>query len=171
MWQLVTSIITTTERRWCSTIIKQWKIINEILGHKKNKHKIVSTITDVNNRIVSENTEICNIFNNYFTNVGPSMDAKIPNTQLKKFSTTNVMKSFCYDPISPEEVLLQLQQLSTSKASGPENIPNKFYKLLAPIISPFLSEIFNACYEKGDFPFILKHAKVIPIHKSGRNKI
>ena len=150
---------------------KQWKIINEILGHKKNKHKIVSTITDVNNRIVSENTEICNIFNNYFTNVGPSMDAKIPNTQVKKFSTTNVMKSFCYDPISPEEVLLQLQQLGTSKASGPENIPNKFYKLLAPIISPFLSEIFNGCYKKGDFPFILKHAKVIPIHKSGHKDI
>ena len=81
------------------------------------------------------------------------------------------MKSFCYDPISPEGVLLQLQQLDTSKASGPENIPNKFYKILAPIISPFLSEIFNGCYEKGDFPFILKHAKVIPIHKSGRNDI
>ena len=81
------------------------------------------------------------------------------------------MKSFCYDPISPEEVLLQLQQLDTSKASGHENIPNKFYKLLAPTISPFLSEIFNGCYEKGDFPFILKHAKVISIHKSGRKDI
>ena len=84
-------------------------------------------------------------------------DAKIPNTQLKKFSTTNIIKSFCY-LISPEEVLLQLQQLDTSKASGPENIPNKFYELLAPMILPFLSEIFNGCYEKRDFPFISKHA-------------
>ena len=99
------------------------------------------------------------------------MDAKIPNTQLKKFRTTNMMKSFCYDPISPEEVLLQLQNLTNQKASGPENIPNKFYKLLAPIISPFLSEIFNGCYEKRYFPFILKHAKVIPIHKSGRKDL
>ena len=62
---------------------------------------------------------------------------------------------------------MQLQQLDSSKASGPENIPNKFYKLLAPMILPFLSEIFNGCYKKGDFPFILKHAKATPIHKSG----
>ena len=96
------------------------------------------------------------------------MDAKIPNTQLKKFNATNIKKSFCYDPIFPEEVLLQL---ATSKASGPENISNKFYKLLAPIISPFLSEIFNGCFEKGDFAFVLKHAKVIPIHKSDRKDI
>ena len=81
------------------------------------------------------------------------------------------MKSFCCDPISSEEVLLELRQLDTSKASGPENIPNKFYKLLAPTISPFLREIFNGCYEKEDFSFILKHAKVIPIHKSGRKDI
>ena len=99
------------------------------------------------------------------------MDAKIPNTQSKQFNTTNTMKSFCYDPLSPEEVLLQLQQLDSSKANGPENIPNKFYELLAPIISPFLSEIFNGSYEKGDFSFILKHAKVNPIHKSGRKDI
>ena len=59
----------------------------------------------------------------------------------KKFNTTNIINSFCYDLISPEEVLLQLQQLDTSKASGLKNLPNKFYKLLAPIISPFLSEI------------------------------
>ena len=116
---------------------KRWKIINEIPGHKKIKHKVIYTITNVNNRLVSENMEICNKFNNYFTDVGPSTDAKIPNTQLKKFNTTDITKSFCYDPINPEEVLLQLQQLDTSKASVPENIPNKFYKLLAPIISPF----------------------------------
>ena len=66
---------------------------------------------------------------------------------------------------------MQLQQLDMSKASRPKNIANKFYKLLAPVISPFLSEILNGCYEKGDFPFLLKHAKVIPIHKSGHNDI
>ena len=98
------------------------------------------------------------------------MNAKI-NTQLKKFNTTNIMKSFCCDPISPKKVLLQYQQLDSSKASGPENIPNKIYKLLTPIISPFLSEIFNGCYEKRDFSFILKHAKVISMHKSGRKDI
>ena len=72
------------------------------------------------------------------------MDARIPKTQLKKFNTISTIKSFCYDPICPEVVLLQLQQLDSLKVSGPVNIPNKFYKLLAHIISPFLSEIFSS---------------------------
>ena len=79
------------------------KLLMKYLSTKK--HKVMSTVTDVNNRLVSENMEICNIFNNYFTNVGLSMDARIPKTQLKKFNTINKLKSFCYDPICPEVVL------------------------------------------------------------------
>ena len=52
-------------------------------------------------------------------------------------------------------------------ASGPENVPNKLYKIIAPILSPHLSKIFNQCYEVGIFPSILKSAKVIPVYKSG----
>ena len=73
------------------------------------------------------------------------MDAKLPNTQLKKVHSINIMKLLCYDPISPEKVLLQLQQRDSSKAIGPENIPNRFHKLLALIILSFLSEIFDCC--------------------------
>ena len=71
----------------------------------KNRYKVISPITDANNILVSKNMEICKIFNNYLSNLGPSMDAKIPNSQLKKFNTTSIMKSLCYDPINPKEVL------------------------------------------------------------------
>ena len=62
---------------------------------------------------------------------------------------------------------MQFRQINAFKVSGPENVPNKFYKLLAPIISPYLSNLFNACYESGYFAAILKCAKIIPLHKSG----
>ena len=64
-------------------------------------------------------------------------------------------------------MLIQFRQIYAFKASGPENVPDKFYKLLAPIISPYLSSIFTACYESGCFPAVLKCAKIIPLHKSG----
>ena len=47
------------------------------------------------------------------------------------------------------------------------SLNTKFYKLLGPIISSYLSNIFNACYESGTFPAVLKCAKIIPLHKSG----
>ena len=60
-----------------------------------------------------------------------------------------------------------MSQLSSSKACGFENVPNNLYKLITPIISPFLADIFNKSYDLGTFPSILKYAKVIPLHKTG----
>ena len=62
---------------------------------------------------------------------------------------------------------MQFRQINAFKASGPENVPNKFCKLLALIISLYLSNLFNACYESGYFPAVLKCAKIISLHKSG----
>ena len=40
-------------------------------------------------------------------------------------------------------------------------------KLASPVISTFLSNIFNNCIETGVFPECLKIAEVIPVYKSG----
>ena len=101
------------------------------------------------------------------------MDAKIAKASTK-FKTPSVTKSSFYETIAPEEVLTQISQLNIAKASGPENIqyiPNKFYRLIGPIITPYLSNIFNNCYNNETYPSVLKHAKVTPIHKGGRKDI
>ena len=43
--------------------------------------------------------------------------------------------------------------------------------MIGPIIAPYLSNIFNNCYNNETYPSVLKHAKVTPIHKSGRKDI
>ena len=95
------------------------------------------------------------------------MDAKISNTDMK-FHIPSMLMFFRFNPSTLEEVQMYINQLSTSKSSGPENIPLKLYKLIAPIIYTYLSEIFNKCYEKKVFPSILKCAKVIPTYKAGK---
>ena len=50
------------------------------------------------------------------------------------------------------------------KAAGPENVPIKFLKILAPIISTYLQDVFNKCYETGIFSNSLKNPKIVPIH-------
>ena len=70
------------------------------------------------------------------------MDSKIPKAT-KSFQIPGLAKSFVFDLITEAEVSAQFQQLNPNKAPGPENIPTKFLKLLATIISPYLRKIFH----------------------------
>ena len=129
-------------------------------------------ISDINNEKITDTQAISNLLNNYFTNVGPSMKAKIPKCPNKnKFKLSSLLNSFQFKLISPDEVNKQLSQLSSTKACGFENVPNNLYKLITPIISPFLADIFNKSYDLGTFSSILKYAKVIPLYKIGSKHV
>ena len=43
--------------------------------------------------------------------------------------------------------------------------------MIGPIIAPYLSNILKNCYNNETYSSVLKHAKVTPIHKSGRKDI
>ena len=49
------------------------------------------------------------------------------------------------------------------------DVPNIcFVKLSAKIFSPYLSTLYNKCFEYGMFSELLKFAEVTPIYKSGK---
>ena len=136
-----------------NNLSKQWKLINEIISHKKYQRQIINVILDINNEKITDTQAISNLLNNYFTNIGPSMDAKIPKCPNKdKFKLSSIFNSFQFELISPDEVNKHLSQLSSSKACGFENVSNNLHKLITPIISPFLADIFNKSYDLGTFP-------------------
>ena len=94
----------------------------------------------------------------------------LPKTT-KCFYFPNLTKSFVFDAITKEEVLVQTLQLNSNKASDTENIPIKFLRALATIISPYLSNIFIICFICGTFSATLKNAKIIPIHKARQEDV
>ena len=143
---------------------QRWKIINEIICNKKRYQEMITSIIDSEGKEVSDQSIISKTLNEFFVNIGPNMDAKIPPSR-NIFNIPSVVNSFAHEPITYDEVYLQFSQLNPRKANGPENLPNKFWKLLAPIISPFLANIFNECFEVEKFPATLKQSKIIPIHK------
>ena len=57
--------------------------------------------------------------------------------------------------------------MKANKASGPNSIPTNILKLFNINFSKCLSDIINMSLNQGVFPYILKIAKVIPIHKKG----
>ena len=145
-------------------ISKQWRVINETICYEKKLHNYIPLITDDFNCEVIDKARIFDLVNEYFTSIGPNKDSKIPKTA-KKFSFPSLTKSFAFDSITEEKVLAQMQKLNPNKAPGPENFPVKFLRVLSAIISPYLSNTFNKCFEYGEYPDALKNAKIIPILK------
>ena len=75
--------------------------------------------------------------------------------------------SYCIPPISENFVRTSLQQLSTSKATGLDDLSSYFLKTAASSSSPSLTAIFNLSISSGVFPDLWKTAKVSPLHKDG----
>ena len=121
------------------------------------------------NTTIEEPDQIAQTFNNFFTNVGPTLDKEIPITPISPFSYMGprVTDNFKFSPTSIQEVMLILLQLDDKKSSGPVDTPIKLLKIAAPIIVPKLASIFNLSMSSGMFPKLMKIAKIIPIFKSG----
>ena len=85
---------------------------------------------------------ISNLFNYYFTSAGSKINAEISNTDIK-FDIPSMLNT--------RRSLNVTNQLNTSKASGTENISSKFYRLIAPIISTYFSEIFKNAMKREFF--------------------
>ena len=99
------------------------------------------------------------------------MNAKIAKASTK-FKTPSVTKSFFMKQLHQKKSLHRFVSLILLKQMDQKiYIPNKFYRFIGPIITPYLSNIFNNCYNNETYPSVLKHAKVTPIHKSGRKDI
>jgi len=61
--------------------------------------------------------------------------------------------------------------LSDGKAINENYIPTKIIKLAKFVLMPVLTHIFNKYINEGFYPDCLKVAEVIPIYKSGEQKI
>ena len=148
----------------------QWKIINKILCYKRLENNSIPLITNEQKGKFTDKNMIPNLPNEYFTKVGPNMDAKIP-AATKHFTFSSLLNFFMYNPISESDVYSQILQLNPPKTAGPENVPIKFLKILTPIISTYLRDAFNKCYKTGIFPNSLKNAKIVPVYKAKQKDI
>ena len=71
-------------------------------------------------------------------------------------------------PSCQQGVFYLIKELKNRKATRTLDIETKFIKLAHPIISFFLSELFNLCLRTATYPDLMKVAEVIPIFKKGQ---
>lgn len=147
-----------------------WRVINDALGRRSQRTNPSELCT--NGRTTKDPNEICQLFNDFFCNIGPSLAATmISDRNISKFGTITPLRWNIYlRPTTAAETTILINGLNSKKASGPDNIPVIFVKTHFNIFSLLLADIFNEMIETGVFPQCLKVAKVIPVYKSGDTK-
>ena len=147
---------------------KMWELIKEISTGTKSSLKIEKL--KANGKTLTNNIDISNEFNNFFTGIGqkistsiiPSVrtaesyltiDENIPNIELNPINQSSVI-----DIVKAMEgkSSLDSDELSTSL------LMNIVFKISIP-----LAHIFSLSITTGTFPNKLRTARVIPIFKSG----
>ena len=118
---------------------------------------------------VTKSIDKANLFNNYFHSVynhdydeplHPGCHAIVPNHEI-----------LSHIIVSTSDVLETLQSLDPSKSPGPDGIPSRLLKELAPYISNSITEIFNKSLEKGIFPTKWKDCNLTPVFKTDQKDI
>ena len=144
-----------------------WKTVNDILG-RSQKQNIVNEI-NLPGKTVTSTRELVNVFNDYFTDVGPALAEKIEYEHTCSFrdfiSQHEPDEKFIFQLVNVETVYrLIIIKLTISKATGIDDISAK----VAPAIAEPLTRIFNMSIASGKFPMEWKAARLTPIFKKGQ---
>ena len=151
-------------------IKNSWKGIKSILSISNNPSNIPKILFS-NDTTSTEPTEIANIFSNFFTSIAAKIkeSIKYPHKQFPNFLKNRSDDSFSIGPTDKYEIINIISSLDLNQSTGPNSTPTKILKLLKNYISSRLSDIFNVSFLTVVLPFILKTAKVVPIHKKNLN--
>ena len=152
---------------------KVWNIVNELVYNRKQKNSGPTKILTDTGCTITDPQAIAEEFNKFFVSVGKRMAAKIsahdkpPDTQSNLNKIKKISNSIFLSPCTPQEVFNLITKLKDRKALRTIDIETRFIKLANPVISTFLSNLFNVCLNTGVYPDSLKIAEVIPIFKKG----
>ena len=125
------------------------KILNEILNRSTKAHKVCCSFK-IDNRDVSDPTEIAHRFCDYFTNIGPNLAKNIPPSLNPHCSYLkgNFANSIHLDS-QKEEVIELVNHLRMGAAAGCDNVPVAIVKDTIRLIAELLTHIINLSIQSG----------------------
>ena len=161
-----------------------WKIIKPFITDKhclSDEHIMLRE----NNTLITNTVDVCNVFNDYFTNVANTIgfQDKIPlnvmNDELLHFIITkfkhhpsiqaihrqNIKYSFHFNTTTEQEVGKVISELNIKKSMGYDFISPKVLKMSSSYITPVITTLINNCIQNYVFPSELKLAEVASLFK------
>ena len=148
-------------------IRQTWKLINEITNENKPSSELPDNFMKDDN-IITDSNEIANNFNDYFVNVGPKLADKIPpsNVNFSSYLPASNQDSIFLDPITENEVKIEIDQLNVNKSGGYDEMSPTVIKAISNIVVKPLTYIYNKTFLTGVIPNEFKMAIVTPVFKS-----
>ena len=141
-----------------------WQSIDELTSRKINTPSVKELM--VNGVPINKSTDLVNVFNEHFSTVGPKLANQIPlaaNGDKSCLEYLNITdQRFCFTPTNSSQVLLLLNKLSKSKATGLDKISARLIRECADLMCMSISKILNCSLTTGVFPDYWKSAKVTP---------
>ena len=154
---------------------------------QSTNYKIILRESD---KIVTDERIICNIFDDYFSNVAKEIwfDDEIPDdfqttdgfakfidkhsshssiVKIKEHSSTE--RSLVFRDINGSEVEKMIKTMDPTKAQGFDNVPSKLLRLGASGIAHHISSLINHSLQLCTFPDMFKLAEVSSLYKKNDN--
>ena len=129
---------------------KTWQIINRLLGKSKVKTKNQFFI---NNELISDDAEIPNHINTYFSTIAENLVKKIPWIAAKfaNFLPQPTLNTIFFKPTSAEEIQSIITTMKPKSSCGIHDILSNVIKFTPNNILKALSHIFNLSLSEGKF--------------------
>ena len=167
---------------------KFWKTVKPFASDKFTKSSKISLLD--NGTVVSDDSEIANIFKNFFKNAVTSLNLKCDETlisdtsnlddpvdiaieKFKNHPSINLIRenvghdhTFDFGEVSNEDLKKEIQNLDQNKSTTHKGIPAKALKLALDESNEFLVKVWNEeVLVSSFFPNALKLADVTPVFK------
>lgn len=152
-----------------------WRVVNELIYNKSTESKsALPKELIVNDVIYTKPTEICDVFNDFFINIGSNLassnqTSSVSEPSITQRDRTNMNHLYEFAPVTETEIINIIKSLNSNAAAGYDEISSKVVKNSATKLAPILVELINDSFRTGCFPDSLKIARVLPIFKEGNS--
>ena len=147
-----------------------WKTIKPFFSKKgsSGEQKIVLNESD---KIVNDQKEVANHFNNFFSTVAENIgkdtvyDPSDHPSLIEIKKQNDCTNKFVFEKVTTDKVEKIINNINIKKATGADGIPAKIIKCSKSIIAPQITSILNMSIDQNVFPDKLKKAQVTPLYK------
>ena len=149
-----------------SNVRKTWDGVRNLINVSKKKNTSPTKLIYKNEERFT-NIDMAESLNDFFVNIGSSVEAKIPKSpkHFSSFLCSANNKSIFLTPCTSTEILTIINNMKSSKSCGPNSISiNLLIEFSEMFVYPLVS-IINLSLTHGVFPSLNKEADVCPIHK------
>ena len=159
-----------------------WSAVKPFFSKSKTKQDSIPLREG--NELITDSTKVCNIFNNFFREIGSNIGATENNdTCIKDIfdryehhpsirdirrqvqKSQEEISEFKFKCVSEVDIIKIIKSLSAKKSAGFDEIPIKFIKMTKAQIAKPMMLIANKCIQQNTFPDNMKKADIKPLYK------